>query len=201
MDLPQSLTPHTILAFLEYLHQNSLSPKVIKNYLSSIKSMAFQFNIDHSALSHYTISRYLRSLSINSTFRPTPRGIFDIQTLYRISILCDSLHDPSLFRAIFLVAFYGFLRMSNIAPHSSKCFSQDIHFLRQDVIFAPPGMHLIIKWTKTLQDHRAHHIIQLPAIENTYLCPVRAVKSLLTSRLLPPNAPLFANNFPPSTRS
>ena len=197
MDLPRSLTPHNVLAFLEYLHQNSLSPKVIRNYLSSMKTMCTQFHIDHSALSHYTISRYLRSLSINSTFRPTPRGVFDLHTLYKISVLCDSLHDPLLFRAIFLVAFYGFLRMSNIAPHSSKLFSQDIHFLRQDVIFAPPGIHLIIKWTKTLQDHKAHHVVQLPTISNPYLCPVRAVRSLLKTRPLPPTAPLFANSFPP----
>ena len=137
MDLPRCITPHTILAFLEYLHQNSLSPKVIRNYVASIKTMSLQFKIDHSALSHYTISRYLRSLSINSSFRPTPRIVFDIHTLYKISTLCDSLNDPILFRAIFLVAFYGFLRMSNIAPHSSKSFSQDFHFLRQDVILHP----------------------------------------------------------------
>ena len=121
MDLPRSLTPHNILAFLEYLHQNSLSPKVIRNYLASIKTTSIQFKIDHSALSHYTISRYLRPLSINSSFRPTPRGIFDIHTLYKISTLCDSLHDP-LFRAIFLVAFYGFLSMSNIAPPALSFF-------------------------------------------------------------------------------
>ena len=197
MGFPNCITVHSILTFLEYLHQNSLSPKVIKNYLSSIRTMALEFQIDHSCLSHHSIAKYLRSISINSTFRPTPRGVFDVHTLYKISVTCDSLSDPPLYRAIFLVAFYGFLRMSNIVPHSAKLFSQDRHFLRQDVIFGPPGIHLVIKWTKILQNHTDHHIIQLPTISNPYLCPVRALRSLLASRPLPPSAPLFANIFPP----
>ena len=55
--------------------------------------------------------------------------------------------------------------------------------------------HIIIKWTKTLQDCKAHHIVQLPSIDNIYLCPVRAVRALLPSRLLPPSAPLFAVSY------
>ena len=116
---------------------------------------------------------------------------------HQISISCDILSDPILFRAIFLTSFYGFLRMSNIAPHSARQYSPSRHFLRQDLIFADPGAHLVIKWTKTLQDRNSHHIIQLPSIQNTFLCPVRALKLLLQSRPLPPDAPLFANSFPP----
>ena len=87
--------------------------------------------------------------------------------------------------------------MSNVAPHSSSKFNPDFHFLRQDLIFAPPGAHLLIKWTKTLQHHKSHHWIQLPAIKNHFLCPVRALQALLTSRPLLPTSPLFANNFHP----
>ena len=83
--------------------------------------------------------------------------------------------------------------MSNIAPHSLAAFDSSKHFLRQDIIFGPPGAHLIIKWTKTLQDHKSHHVIQIPSIDNIFLCPVRALQALLKSRPLPPTFPLFAN--------
>ena len=73
--------------------------------------MARTYNIPAEDLSHIAVAHYLRSISINSTFRPTPRGIFDIQTLYHISKACDSLRDPPLFRAMFLIAFYAFLRI------------------------------------------------------------------------------------------
>ena len=194
MKLPVKFSLHNILAFLEYLYQNHISTQVIKNYVSSLNSMARTYNIPTEDLSHISVAR------INSTFRPTPRGIFDIRTLYHISKACDTLTDPLLFRVIFLTAFYAFLRMSNIAPHSLKAFDVNRHFLRQDLIFHYPGAHLLVKWTKTLQDNRSHHWVQLPKLENIYLCPVRALSALLSSRKLPPTAPLFANNFSPLTQ-
>ena len=96
-----------------------------------------------------------------------------------------------------MVAFYAFLRLSNIAPHSASQLSHSRHFFKQDLIFADPGAHLLIKWTKTLQDNNASHMVQIPSVANFYLCPVRALKALLESRPLPSSAPLFANNYPP----
>ena len=169
---------------------NGLSPKVIKNYLLSISSLDKVFNVNTTPLSHLSISHYLRSISINSTCRPTPRGVFDIH----ISRACDNLSDPALYRVILLTAVYGFLGLSNLAPHSSSKFDHKRHLLRQDRFFLRPGVHFLIKWTKTLQDHNSpHHHIHLPEIENIFLCPIRALKALI-SRPLPPTAPLFAQS-------
>ena len=143
------------------------------------------------------VSEYLRSISINTRFAPTPRGIFDLTTLALISQACDILVDPPLFRAIFLLAFFAFLRMSNIAPHSRFKFDAQRHFLRQDVIFAEPGAHILIKWTKTLQDSSARHFVQIPVLKNVTLCPVLALRKLLDSRPFPPSSPLFIHPFPP----
>ena len=133
--LPINLSPQNLLIFYEFLVKNHLSPKVIRNYFSSISSLSQFYDLNTHGLSHPVVLRFLRSLSINSTFRPTPRGIFDIRMMYEISKACDSLHDPVLYRAIFLVAFYGFLRLSNIAPHSARQFSSSRYFLRKDLIF------------------------------------------------------------------
>ena len=197
MDLPVELHVHSILAFLEYLHTNSISYKVLLNYISSLKRAALKYNWHPEVLSHRLVLDYIRSISINSTFTPTPRGIFDISTLALISRTCVILDDPILFRAIFLLAFFGFLRMSNIAPHSKFKFDSSRHFLRQDVIFADPGAHILLKWTKTLQERSAHHFVQIPALSNSYLCPVKAIQQLLASRPLPADSPLFVHMSPP----
>ena len=118
MDLPVELHLHSILAFLEYLHINSISYKIMLNYISSLKRAAIKYKWQSQVLSHSLVMEYLRSISINTRFAPTPRGIFDLQTLALISKNCDILDDSILFRAIFLVAFFAFLRMSNMAPHS-----------------------------------------------------------------------------------
>ena len=200
-NLPSTFTLSNVLAFLEYLYQNHISPKVIKNYLSSITTMAKFYHLHHQDIFHPAVARYIRSISINSRFQPTPRGVFYVKTLYAISVSCDQLSDPPLFRAIFLSSFYAFLRMSNVAPHSRSQFDPTRHFLRQDLIFGPPGAHLVIKWTKTLQDNKSHHVVQLPLIDNLYLCPVKAFQALLSTRKLPPTAPLFATNTPHSIKS
>ena len=196
LQLPFVISVHNLLVFLEYLHNNALSLKVIKNYLSSISTMTSHFNLDSSPTKHETTSRYLRIITINSPFSPTPRGIFTIQMLYQISLTCDFLPDPILYRAIFLTAYFAFLRMSNIVPHSLSAFNPNKHLLRK--VFGPPGAHIIIKWTKTLQESKAHHVVQIPSFTNIYLCPVRALSRLLESRPLSPDHPLFANLSPPT---
>ena len=116
MRLPLQTTVYNLLAFLEYLHTNNLSPKVIQNYLSSIRTAAIKYNVQAHHTTSHLLTRFIRSISINSSFAPTPWGVFDIKTMYHISRACDSLPDPHLFRAIFLTAYFAFLRMSNIAP-------------------------------------------------------------------------------------
>ena len=145
----------------------------------------------------HILTRFTRSISINPHFAPTPRGIFDIRMMYQIPVTCNSLSDPHLFRAIFLTAFFAFLRMSNIACHIIKSFDSCKHFLRQDVVFTNSGAQLIIKWTKIPQDHISHHIVQLTQLENIYLCPVRALRALFSSRRFPHNPSLFVTIFPP----
>ena len=175
-NLPIVISVYNILFFLEYLVRSSISPRVVQNYL---------------------IKRFLTTITINSSFAPTHQGIFDIRTIYLISMACDHLSDTLLFKAIFLTAFYAFFRMSNKAPHSKKAFDPTRHTLRQDLIFASPGLHIIVKWTKTLQDRKAHHNFRLPFISNMYLCTVRAIRALLASRPLPPSARLFTVSYFP----
>ena len=40
------------------------------------------------------------------------------------------------------------LRKSCVAPH--RHLYPNMHFLRRDVIFGPPDIHLVTNWTKTL---------------------------------------------------
>ena len=126
MQLPIDVSVHSLLAFLEFLHQNALSPSVIKNYISSINRQAKHFGWPTEPFDHHLISDYIRSITINTKFVPRHKGVFDLPTLARISAACESLPDLPLFRAAFLLAFFAFLRMSNIAPHSMHAFDSPV---------------------------------------------------------------------------
>ena len=155
--------------------------------------MANWYNLPHRDLSHPSVTLLLRSLRINNTTPPTKRGVFSLKDIKNISNQCQFTNDPPLFRAIYLTAFFGFLRISNISPHSYREFDPLKHPLRSDIIFRDPGVHMKIKWTKTLQDQRAHHWDQLPKMKDTTVCPVLALYTLLHSRPLNPDQPLFVD--------
>ena len=121
-------------------------------------------------------------------------------TLKAISQACPVLHDPVLYRSIFLLAFYAFLRLANIAPHSKAAFSPSRHLLHKDIIFAQPGAHILIKWAKNMQKRTEYKFIQIPFMQDIDICPVRALRQLLASRNFEPHQPLFAENVSPCTQ-
>ena len=52
MGIPFCIDLQPILAFMQYLWENHLSPKVIQAYLSSLRIMANWYQLEHEALSH-----------------------------------------------------------------------------------------------------------------------------------------------------
>ena len=103
------MTPHSnhlfeaawARAMASHRSATSAFSKSLRNYLSSISTMASHYNLDPTHTKHEIISRYLRSITINSPFSATPRDIFTIEMLYQISLACDYLPDPILYRDIF----------------------------------------------------------------------------------------------------
>ena len=174
MSLPVHPSVHTLLSFLEFLYANSISHKVLLNYISSLKMARKRFGWDLAPFSHHLVGDYLRSVSINSSFSPTPRGIFDLSILSAISRACDILQDPPLFRAAFLLAFFAFLRMSNIAPHSRFNFDKNKHILRKDILFQVP--------TFFLNGLKLFKIVRLIILCRYLLCPTKHYAQFWLSR-------------------
>ena len=53
------LNVHSVLDFLEYLYTNSVSYKVMLNYVSSLKKAAMKYHWHLEVLSHRLITEYL----------------------------------------------------------------------------------------------------------------------------------------------
>ena len=67
-----AITLTNILVFLKYLYQNQISPKVIKNYLSSISTMAKFYQIDHQDVFHLQLPDILEVFPSPLYLLPTP---------------------------------------------------------------------------------------------------------------------------------
>ncbi len=88
-----------------------------------------------------------------------------------------------MFWAVCLVAFFSFLRKSNLLPPSLAGFDTRRHLRREDFTVHSWGLALSIRWSKTIQFSERCFSIPLPLLPGHPLCPVQAV--LAAFRLTP----------------
>lgn len=102
-----------------------------------------------------------------------------------------NLTSHALTWALFTVAFFSFLRKSNLVSPKASTFGCNRHLARQDMKFTGSGCLLRIKWSKTRQCKDGIHIVPLPSIPNSALCPVTAIQHYFTVVPAAPHAPFF----------
>ena len=90
-----------------------------------------------------------------------------------------------------MLAFFGFLRLSNIAQHSLTSFDSSRHLCAGDLIFTKCFLKVIIKWTKTIQARDKLHLLTLPRSRGLKLCPYQACRQALKLYSPASNDPLF----------
>ena len=125
-----------MLAFLQFLYENSLSLRVIANHIGSLKAKGRNC-LDGQLMGCCTFPNPLctfKNITNNSSFTPRFKGYFD-NLPYKLLIWN--------------------------APHSKPAFTPARHLLGKDVIFAPPGTHIQIKWAKNMQQATAHKFVKI----------------------------------------
>ena len=100
-------------------------------------------------------------------------------------------YSGPVYKAIFLTGFFGFLRLSNLSPHSAATFDPTRHFTGADVFFTKKFVKLLVKWSKTIQTRDRVEILTLPKLVDTELCPRLALKALFDIYHMSPSSSLF----------
>ena len=161
------------------------------NYISAIKTTLAMYGVSTMAFYDQRITLFQKSLRMTKQFTFKMKKIIDIHMLKDIVAICDSMWMGQIFKAIYLVAFFSFLRISNLVPHKISAFSPLEQLTRGDVFFASPGLHVLVKWSKTMQTRDSVKILKLPFLSHSPLCPVTAVKNLLMLTPGDQDTPLF----------
>ena len=120
--LPSQVNIHTLLAFMEYLYQNHHTPSNISNYLAGIRAYCVIYNIPTISFRDEKIQMFIRSLKINRPLVIKNTPILTQDMLISILEVTAKLEAPQIFTALYLLAFFSFLRLSNMVPHSFKNF-------------------------------------------------------------------------------
>ena len=137
-------------------------------------------------LDHPRIKYFQKSVKINRPLTLISHNIIDLDTLEKISEACHDLTSGKVLRAVFLTGFFGFFRLSNLAPHSLAGFDPSRHLTGQDLFFTKKLVKILMKWSKTIQTRDVVQVVSLPKLKNKLICPFRALKAL--SSLYPMSA-------------
>ena len=93
--------------------------------------------------------------------------------------------------ALFLVAFYSFLRKSNLVVDRAAQVSPKV-LLRSDLYFDASFAYLTVRASKTIHFQERLFSLPLPRIPGSLLCPVAALVNYLRINQVPQDMPLFS---------
>ena len=181
----------TVIAFIELLVHNGIKHNSVLNYLSSIKAKFRLFNFSLAPLEHEWVALCLRSISLNVPVAKKLKGVLSLEQLEQIVDVCDTVQNGVIYKAVFLLAFFAFLRLSNLVPCSAIKFDAQKHLARGDVIVSDASATLILKWSKTIQKPGEYKCFGLPNLGKSKLCPVSAYVNMCNLFPLHADAPMF----------
>ena len=192
--VPFPVSKRSFLAYLIFLSRSLSCYRSVINYINILKHINRSLGADFSFMHDYDAFLTLRALRrvMSDSVRIThPVTIDMLLNCFHFFDWANSLHVCM--HAAFLVAFFSFLRISNLVPYkSSDLGSSKAYFLmRSDVSFSATGAVLRVYRTKTIQFHQRVLEIPLPLIPNSILCPVSALKNYFSLVPAPLDSPLF----------
>ena len=140
---------------------------------------------------HYTLTGWLHELSGRriSAFQRSPATSW-YQTSHRMqnktklpitqeiligtySQLDMFLPADAMFRSICLIAFYSYIRKSNLIPSHAK-FDPNKHLRKTDLLMFNWGIINFVRWSKVIQFKQRTLRVPISKIRNSLLCPFQA---------------------------
>ena len=141
------INTHIVLMFMEFLVENQFKVSSVHNYISAISVYAKWLGLDNSCFAGYRISLMFRALNNSIRNPPKFKGILQVQDLTNILNACKNFSYPLLFQTLYIFAFFGFFRISNLVPTSMSVYNLAKHLSRNDVFVVENGLVVLVKWS------------------------------------------------------
>ena len=189
---PFPINVESISLYIAYLVAQKRAYGTALNHISSLKHAHHLAGYELTWSSDYHFQLLLRgvkrflgqAVSRKSPMTPSIlHGAFDLFN-FRIP-----LHAAMW--ALFLVAFFTFLRKSNLVPDNTRQISSKV-ITRANLVFTSAGANIHVSATKTIQCQQRSLILPIPAIPGSRLCPILALRRHLAINPGPVSAPLFS---------
>ena len=191
LDIQDITALEYVLIFIEYLSHSGLKYPTIQNYMSSIRFHFAYFSMPVHVLTHLKVKLLLKAIVNNSPYNPRIKGVSSIDMLHGLVKGCDTIKHGVVYKSLFLLAFFGFLRMANLLPSSYKAALDSKALTRLDLHFHQQSVEVIIKRSKTMQKSDARHVISIPRLGKSPICPYAALRAMYLAIPAPGSEPVF----------
>ena len=171
-----------LLCFPECLNYNGVKYLHMAKNLSAIKTQFLLCGLDVACFTDVRLKFYQKAIHRQTPLNIKLNKIIDITPLKLIVDQCNYTYMGQVFKALYLLSLYSFLRLSNLVPHAVAKFSPLKHIARGDVIFRPNKLVILVNWSKTMQLNYQVKLITIP---------VTAISNLLCITPKGANLPLF----------
>ena len=177
-------TVNTMCLYVEFLARSFSSAKSIINYIGGVRLLHHLLGIKPLSLEAFDLKLMLRAVSLTIGSGPCIRLPITLDILFAICQLCDNLMETGVvLKCVFLFAFFGFLRCSNVVPNSAR-FDPKRQLCGGDIFRTESGLTIMLKWSKTRQSRDHVQLVSLPSLNKHPLCPVKAYNAMI--RLITP---------------
>ena len=165
-----------LAAFTEFLLLGNRQTSTIKNYMSAVRAFNAWWEKDsvlHIFASHnWSLTRR----GLTNTVRPTriTRTAVSIEDLSHLMTACDSHSQGPVLKCAISLAFFLYLRISNLAPKAGETFDHTRHSTGGDITETKDGYVFLLKWSKTRQHSHNTQQIPIPDLGDTPSNPLAA---------------------------
>ena len=163
------------------------------NYISGVRLLHKYVGVTCEAMDSHDVKLMQRGIALTHDRELPLRRPITIDILGQLAALCDALHPIGvIYKCVFVLAFFGMLRISNLLPVSAGAFNIRENLCNADVWEHTPGLVIMLRWSKTRQTRRQPHLVGLPRLRNRPdICPVLAYRQYCKVAPLTARGPMF----------
>ena len=192
--LPFPVTITNLQRYMVFISRSCQSFQTVRNYIDGLRfyHVLLGYNFDQ-LYCNFQVQLLLKGLKRRMSSHVNRKLPITLDILQKIHTCLDlqtnKLHIT--LWAAFLVAFFGFLRKSNMVPQTASTFDTKKHLNRASFITTTTGITVQLRWTKTIQFNQSIIEIPLPTIAGSPFCPVTAINNMITKIKAPLSSPAF----------
>ena len=114
----QQVDISVMLTFMEYLHSQNCKVASISNYMAALRAFFILYDLPTTIFKDQKIQYFIKVLQLNRPLHLRNTPIFTEHIVSETVQVCTYIEHPHVFTTVYLLAFFSFMRLSKIVPHS-----------------------------------------------------------------------------------